>query len=173
MSSPRLAVGFFLLSLTHSSPPYYGMSGLPLPSGVYVIDASGRGSGHPFRGMAKASVSCPCTPLIAYPYPPAFILWRNGCADVLRMLDGGVDSQGKSEPCCLFLRTRSSLTPTTPLRYRLYSCPVWHLSLCSQVRRQLSAGQERRTYPGTYHVRYGAKAFALTTLIFHMLHVPV
>ena len=73
----------------------------------------------------------------------------------------------------LFLRSRSSLTPTTPLRYRLYSCPVWHLSLCSQAHRLLRAGQERHPYPGTYHVRYGAKAFALTTLIFHMLHVPV
>ena len=88
-----------------------------------------RGSGHPLRCMAKDSVSDHALHSFPTLYHTRPASWGTTAALMCSVCWLGVDYIRKGRALCLFLRSRSSLSPTAPSRYRLYSCS--HTALVS------------------------------------------
>ena len=111
-----------------------------------------RGSGHPFRCMAKDSVSDHALHSFPTPIPhPAGILGHNGCADVLRMLAGCGLHKERQSLVFVLAYTQFSFSHH-PIKVPAVFLPsLRHLSVCSQAYRQARAGQERHTYPNPHH----------------------
>jgi hypothetical protein len=84
-----------------------------------------RGSGHPLRCMAKDSVSDHALHSFPTLYHTRPASWGTTAALMCSVCWLGVDYIRKGRALCLFLRSRSSLSPTAPSRYRLYSCPPY------------------------------------------------
>ena len=118
-----------------------------------------RGSGHPFRCMAKDSVSDHALHSFPTPYHTRPASWGTTAALMCSVCWLGVDYIRKAEPCVCSCVHAVLFLPPTPSRYRLYSCPPY--GTCQSALRltdRQEPGKKGTHTPIRIMLRYGAKA---------------